>query len=215
MQFQIPLDTLFTQVFGIGAALTRHYKVPSDEQNQANLKFTVNMGTEITEDLITSQLGTPVQFPMGFVGNESYNYRKNGKMDKKFLRGLWLPFTSVASFTRAKRITETFMSAQEGSVIEEYGFEPWDIRIQGFIIKNDKSLVVGNSTIEDQVKELQQWEGLSDSVSVKGKIFEWLDIHKIAILKIAYPEARELNMEVVKPFEITARSVKPIELLAV
>lgn len=214
MQISIPIPTLFNQVYGISQTLIRSYKITEEEKKNYDPKYMIQVGEETNPDLITSQLGTPVQFPMGFVGDYEYNIRRGGRIEKKFMKGTWLPFTSVASFSRAKRFTETYMSGQQGSVIEEYGFEPWDIRVQGFIIKNDKALVGGNSTVEDQVRELQQWEELSDAIQVKGRHFEVLNIHKVAIISISYPDARDLNAEVVKPFEMRLRSVEPIELIA-
>ncbi len=213
MQFQIPLNSLFTQVFGVASGLLRTFEVQQGEQNPYDPAYTVQLGSSLDEDLVTSQLGTPVQFPMGFTGGVQYNVRRNGRIEKQFMGGVWLPHASVASFSRAKRITETFMSGQNGSVIEEYGFEPWEIRVQGFIIKNDKALQTGNSTVEDQIRELKQWESLSDAIGVKGRLFEVLDINSIAILSIAFPDAKNMNYEVVRPYEMRLRSVEPIELV--
>lgn len=212
MQIQIPINTLFTQVFGISSQLVRSYKISQEEAKNYNPAYAIQLGQETDPDLITSQLGTPVQFPMGFIGDYEYNIRRNGRIEKKLMKGTWLPFTSVATFSRTKRITETFMSGQEGSVIEEFGFEPWEIRVQGFIIKNDKALISGNSSVEDQERELLEWEGLSDAIGVKGRGFEVRNIHKVAILGISFPESRGSNLEVIKPYEMRLRSVKPIEL---
>lgn len=212
MQIQIPINTLFTQVFGISSQLVTSYKINQEEAKQYNPAYAIQVGQETDPDQITSQLGTPVQFPMGFIGDYEYNVRRNGRIEKKLMKGTWLPFTSVASFSRSKRITETFMSGQEGSIIEEYGFEPWEIRIQGFIIKNDKALISGNSSVEDQERELLEWEGLSDAIGVKGRGFEVRNIHRVTILGISFPDSRGSNLEVIKPYEMRLRSVKPLEL---
>lgn len=214
MQIQIPIPTLFTQVFGIAGPLVRSYYPSKEEQKNYDPKYLINANEAESTDTVTSSLGTVVQFPMAFVGNQEYLYRSNGKLLKKFMQGMYLPFTSVATFSRNKRITETYMSGQNGSVIEEYGFEPWDIRVQGFILKNDKLTVSGASTVEDQVRELKQWESLSDAIQVKGKHFELLDIHRVAITSLNFPDARNSNIEVVRPFEMRLRSVEPIELIA-
>ena len=213
-QYQIPIDSLFTRVFGIAGPLIRRFEIPPDQKQSKNLMYQPGSdnSTTVTEDNIQSSIGTPVNFWMAF-GSGNYNKRVAGEIKKVSRNGMYLPFTSVATFSRAHRWTETFMSGQEGSVIEEYGFEPWDIRIQGFILKNDKDLVSGKSSIEDQVKELALYENLSDEIPVTGRAFEWLGIHKIAFGKIEYPAARDLNMEVVKPYEIYARSMVPLELV--
>ncbi len=204
MQFSLPIPTLFTQVFGISGALVKSYKIPDADR----------IGENVTDvEKLQSPLGTVVQFPMAFTGNENYNYRKDGKVLTKFMKGMYLPYTSVASFSRAKRITETFMSGQKGSIIEEYGFEPWEIRVQGFILKNEGLTSGGGLTVEDQVREMQEWEELSDAIKVKGEHFELLNIHRLALLSITYPEARGSNIDVVRPFEMRLRSVEAIELI--
>lgn len=215
MEFQIPINSLFTQVFGIAAPLIRRFDVSTEEKKPDTFYYQVGeISTPVDEETIFSSLGTPVNFWMAFDGG-IYNKRVNGIIQKVTQKGMYLPFTSVASFSRAKRFTETYMSGQDGSIIEEYGFEPWSIRIQGFILKNDKSRVVGNSSVEDQVKELKTYESLSDAILVKGRVFEWLGIHSAAITNISFPEARNLDMEIIKPYEITMRSVQPVELINV
>jgi hypothetical protein len=210
MRFQIPISTLFTQVFGIAAPLIRKYKVTQDESNSALAKYNVHFEpAERDHDSVDTILGTIHQFPMEFVAG-NYNVMNNGIIENISVDGMRLPYTSVASFSRAKRFTETYMSGYKGSVIEQYGWEPWHIRIQGFIIKeNDYKL----QSIADQVKEMQKYEELCDAIKVKGKVFEWLKIHQVAIVSINYPDARDLDMSVVKPYEMILKSVEPIELI--
>lgn len=213
MNYSVPIPSLFTQVFGISGLLIKAYKINQEEAANYNPAYTVKLADESDPDQLTSNMGTPVQFPMGFIGDYEYNIRRNGRIEKKLMKGTWLPFTSVASFSRNKRITETFMSGQNGSVIEEYGFEPWEIRIQGLILKNDKALTNGDSTVEQQIRELLDWEGLSDAIKVKGRGFEVRNIHRVALLGISFPEAKNYNIEVVQPYEMRLRSVEPIELV--
>lgn len=210
MRFQIPISTLFTQVFGIAGPLVRKYNVSQDESNNSHAKYNVHLTpVEREPDDVETILGTIHQFPMAFEGG-GYNTMNNGIIERIVVPGMWLPYTSVASFTRAKRVTETYMSGYKGSVTEQYGFEPWDIRIQGFIIKDNDSKL---QSVGDQVKELQLYDELCDAIKVKGKVFEWLKIHHIKIRSITYPSARDLDMSVVKPYEISASSDEPIELI--
>lgn len=210
MQFQIPIDTLFTQVFGISSPLIRKYNTNLAENSPAELKFNTNVEQdEQDEDVITSNLGTPVHFPMAFIGG-NYNVMNKGIIESITLDGMWLPYTSVAGFQRTKRAAETYMNGYKGSVIEQYGFEPWDIRIQGFIMKNADSKV---QSVADQVKELQSYEELADAVQLKGKGFEIRKISRAWIKSISYPPARNLDINSVIPYEINLKSVEPIELI--
>jgi hypothetical protein len=216
MQYTIPIDTLFTHAFNIAGPLIRRYKVTKDESKPYLGAYNIEVTPQDETDFTTNSLGLPVQFPMALQGSAGYKYLDSGVVKKKFYGGCYLPFASVASFTRSKIITETEMSGQDDSVIEMYGFTPWQISIKGFIIAGERSLIdKGTLSIEEQVKQLQQYEEITDAIGVTGKIFEWLGIHKIAIKSITYPDARDLDMNVIKPYEIQARSVKPIELLAI
>lgn len=212
MQYTIPIGTLFTQVFGLAGPMIRRYKVTKDESKPYLGAYNIEVNKEEELEFIYNSLGTPVQFPMAFTGSTGYKYMDAGRVKRKFVSGSYLPFTSVASFTRAKRLTETPMSGDDDE-IEMYGHEPWRISIKGFIIHGEKSLInKGEPTVGDQVQQLQEFESLADAIGVTGKIFEWLNIHRIAIKSIRYPDARDLDMSVIKPFEIEARSVKPSEL---
>lgn len=200
MEFQIPVDTIFTNVFGIAYSYFPSFKVgemPAEEDSD-----------------VYSQLGLPVQEWMAFVGRDNYRKRVNGELQEVSLKGIYLPFTSVASFYRAKRETETWMGGED-FVTEEFGHEPWNITIQGLILKDDQKLVTGESSVEDQVKALMAYADLADSIGVRGKMFELLKINEVKISNISFPKAREYNALVVKPFEMTLRSVKPIELIDV
>lgn len=209
MIFQIPIDTLFTQVFGLAAPLLRKYTPPSDDASQAGLKYNINITKEIDEEELKSNLGTPVQFPMWFKEGQ-YMVMNAGEIERKPFEGMLLPYTSVATFSRAKRDTETYMSGHKGSVIEQYGFEAWDIKIQGLIIKGNNKK---GESVSDQMKELEQYEEICDSIEVRGKLFETLKINHVYMRKITYPPARNLNLDSVMPFEMNLRSVEPIELI--
>lgn len=206
-EFTIPLNTLFTQVFGIASGFIRRYNIPPEEKQNNDKTYEIGkpMSQPVRQDEIKSVLGTPINFWMQFVGR-TYNKRDKGEIKQVTLESMYLPFASVATFTRAKRYTETFMSGQKGSVIEEYGFEPWDIRIQGFILKD-------YGTIESQVQALERYENLSDAIEVKGRVFEWLDIHEIAFTSIDYKPTVKADLESILPFEIKARSVEPLPLV--
>jgi hypothetical protein len=199
--YKIPVQTILSQAFGIYNAYGSRYK-----PGQLPVE---------TETNIYSRLGTPVHFAMGFDGRTDYKMRVNGEIQEVSRKGMYLPFTSVASFTRSKRTTETYMLGQEGSIIEDYGFEPWNIRVQGLIIKDDKELVSGKSTVEEQVRELQSYEQLCDAIQLKGKLFEWLGIFEASIMSINYPELKNYNPEYVMPFEMNLRSSTPLELINV
>jgi hypothetical protein len=207
MEFQIPIGTIMTQAFGLVAPRFRRFSLSEDQAVEMKQ-------LEDDEDSeITSMLGTPVQFWMAFNGRDNFKKRSMGEIKEVSLSGMDLPYTSVATFTRSKRDTETYMSGQEGDIVEEYGFESWNIHVQGLILKNDKALSKGKSTVDDQVKELLTYEAVSDSIGVKGKMFELLNIHEVRIKTLTFPPLKNWNPKVVMPYEMHLKSVQPIQLI--
>jgi Domain of unknown function (DUF6046) len=187
----------------------RKYTPPTEEGEAAEIKYAIPAVAPIDEGTFKSNLNTPVQFPMWFQAGV-YNIMTGGEIAGVSFSEMYLPWTSVVSFSRSKRITKTYMSSQKSVVVEQYGFEPWDIKIKGFIIKgNNKE----RTSVAEQVKDMQRFEEISDSIKVGGSVFEWLKISEVSIEKISYPDARDLNMEIIKPFEISMISIEPDELV--
>lgn len=210
IQYQVPLNSLFTSVFGLADLhILRHFKVTDgkDHGHPAGPYSVGNVPAQESSDYC-SPLGTPVQFWMQF-NSRAYRKRQiDGTVKFVNLPDTILPFSSVAGFSRSKRYTETPMVGQKGSVIEEYGFEPWEIRIQGFVIDNEVE-----GTVKEQMARLARYENLNDGISVAGEMFERLDIDSIAFSTIDYQLSRTLNGIKVIPFEIKARSVETMELI--
>lgn len=207
MEFQLPLDTIFTQAFGLASPNIRRFNLTTEQTAEMQ-------GLEDDEDLeVTSMLGTPVQFWMKFLKGK-YKKQNLGKIVEDDLPGMFLPFTSVASFSREKRVTESYMPFFQGEVIEDYGFESWNIDVKGLILKGDKILESGKNTVDDQLKELKKYEVLSDSIFVSGKMFELLKIHEVRIKSINFPELKNWNPKVVMPYEMNLKSVHPIQLIS-
>jgi hypothetical protein len=197
-------------VFGIAGPFIRTYHPNLQDSDPANLPYTINTDAQEDDDeVITSNLGTPVHFPMAFVGGTYYTMN-NGIIEQTTRDGMWLPYTSVAGFYRAKRCTITPMSGYEGAVIEQYGFEPWRIKVQGFIIREGDSKL---QSVDEQVRELESYEALADSIKVRGRVFERLKISQVYIEDIDYPPARNLNAKQIQPYEMKLTSVKPIQLI--
>lgn len=208
MNFSV--SSLFTSIFGVASPLIRRYRMAEEDLGTADARYKLFLTPVAKDDeQFDSNLGTPVQFPMAFQAG-TYNTMNKGVIEQVQVDGMKLPYASVASFSRAKRFTETYMSGHKGSVIEQYGFEPWQIRIQGLIIRDNDYKV---QSVADQVQELLKYADLCDAIQVKGKVFEWYKISHVAIIDISFPASRDLDMNVVKPYEMTLKSVEPIELI--
>ncbi|MCO5253636.1 MAG: DUF6046 domain-containing protein [Bacteroidetes bacterium] len=163
-----------------------------------------------------SVFGTPVVFPMEFIGDKGVYkvYHDSGQLATIGLHNFELPVTSMADFTRDKILAETQQSSGEGNVVEMYGFAPWQIRIRGLCL--DDPSRSREKTADEQKQTLLRWEKLADKIRVRGKLFAEKGISHIVVRSINLKQME--GRPDVYPFEIDAfsmlseeRSVKQAE----
>ncbi|WP_166964601.1 DUF6046 domain-containing protein [Yeosuana marina] len=152
-----------------------------------------------------SWMGTPVMFPMKFKGGSYQYYKPSGVLDQKRLNDFELPHASVADFRRAKNITKTNVLGSNGTVKEIYGFDDWQIRIRGLCLDTP------NLSAYEQHKQLLKWEEIADSIEVIGALFKDKSIYRLTIEDFDFKQPQ--GKQNVIPFEITASSDEPLELV--
>lgn len=168
------------------------------------------MGIQLIEEqeaLQLSYLGTPVMFPIQFIGEgERYQvYDTNGKLRNRTFKNFPIPVATLVDFSRAKIISRTNVVGGNGTVKEIYGFDDWQIRMRGVCLA-DK-----NSSPSFQKEQLLRWQEIAGSVKVDGVLFSEKSIYRVAITDINFTQI-QAKPEVI-PFEITAISDEPIELI--
>jgi hypothetical protein len=152
-----------------------------------------------------SWMGTPIMFPILFKGGTYQFYNANGELYDKQLNDFDLPPTTVVDFRRAKNITKTNVLGANGTVKEIYGFDDWQIRIRGLCLDTPSEKAY------DLQSELLEWEKIADSVEVEGDLFLDKDIYRITIEEINFTQPQGRHNVI--PFEITASSDQPLELV--
>lgn len=160
---------------------------------------------EVTPANLLSHLGTPVLFPIKFIGG-SYRKYRNGEVVEVPLPDYRLPFTSVAEFSRGKISNETKASGGVGTVKEVYGFEDWAVTISGVFVDENPHIFPG-----DQIEGLLQYEEMVDSIRVEGEIFRLLNIFNLMIKHIRTPAV--VGKPNYKPFQLTCLSDEPENFL--
>ena len=149
--------------------------------------------------------GTPVVFPMKFLGGQFKKYDDKGRLVDTSLNDFWLPDATMADFSRAKNIIKTTTLGANGTVKEVYGFDDWDIRIRTLCLRN-KEL-----TEREQEKKILEWFGVAGSIGIEGYLFTKKNIKSIVLEDIDIKSVS--GSPNVIPIEITAVSDEPIELL--
>lgn len=200
--FKPDISQLFNLAFGF---IPITYKIDSASQKGANLIYPSIETQPVEAAKKMSWMGTPIMFPVVFKGG-TYNYYNDlGEIVSKNRGDFDLPATTVVDFRRAKNITKTRMLGATGTVKEIYGFDDWQIRIRGLCLDTP------TENAYDLQNELLKWESIADSIEVLGELFLDKSIYRLTIEDIDFRQPQGRHNVV--PFEITASSDQPIELV--
>lgn len=202
------INTLFDIAFGIKSVGVFKIDQPQQE-NGLDFNF---KGVELTDDLNVAQrmshLGTPIVFPITFVGKSYQVYSEIGEIELRNLADFELPAATLVNFSRAKLISKTKALASNGTVKELYGFDDWRIDIRGLCLA-DPSHATAQTALEMEAK-LREFEGVVDNISVVGSLFTAKDINSIVIEKLHITQLK--GKPGVIPFYMQCTSDQPIEL---
>lgn len=209
MDYTIP--NLFLEAFGIKLSGIYNPQISGG----ATAPNGIYGGMEIVQDINRAKemsfLGTPILFPITLMEGSYKKYRQDGSLDTAHqMREFRLPITSVVDFDRAKNMSVTNINGGRSTVKEIYGFEDWNIQINGFLLP-DPMQPQGFTTPLAQEEELYRWDELACSVDVLSELFSMRDIASITIKNISIRALR--GKPNIRPFSIQALSDEPIELL--
>ena len=211
LEFNVPpIANLFLDAFGIRIGGVYKPEVFSGNPNDPNGLFT---GIQIVEDINTveemSALGTPILFPIYFGSCVYKKYNNNGEIVDKEMGEFRLPIASIVSFRRDKIMSQTRINGGKGTVKEIYGFDDWQVTINGFFLP-DASQPQGFKNPLQQEKELIKWDELASSIEVFGELFNLRGISNLTLKGINVEPFR--GKPNIRAFTINAVSDEAIEL---
>lgn len=188
--------------FGINTAGLIRYKVKTGQPEKPQLVFEVPE-VEIDKNNVFSHLGTPIMFPIKFVGGR-YKYFNNGQIDEIELDDLWLPATTIATFQASKQAVETLINGGNTRIIEVWSDLLFSVRLQGIIFPTD------SQTAQEQVERLYQFARVKE-VNVVGDLFTILNIDTLFIKSFDVSQRR--GYPNVYGFNLNCIQTKPAELI--
>lgn len=220
--YQVTMKEAFSEVFGPGNVPVK-YRTPNTfepgtnlanitlpQEKPAVLPIYTDMG-QITPQQVRSRsfLGTPIHFSFSFKGGE-YNFYENGQIVQRRVQDFQFPLSTMAEFSRAKRITTT-PTIGAGTVKEMYGFDDWSIRIRGFCLPDPKHPQAPSA--EDQRNRIAQYESIVDTILLveDNNVFTDLGIFALVIKDVNFPAVP--GREHWHPFELNCISDEPLELI--
>lgn len=198
------LGKIFKAAFGISSPVYITRPISINDRKQTIGYSGVKVIEEEEAEQI-SWLGTPIIFPITFKAETYKVYDSKGKLKDAEFGDFMLPSATLVEFSRAKNITRTEVLGSNGTVKEIYGFDDWQIRMRGVCLPEP-----GRSET-DQKNALLAWNEIAGSIKVDGELFFEKGIDRIAITDIQFSQVQAKPK--VLPFEITAVSDDPIELV--
>lgn len=208
MSYAIP--NLFLEGFGLKVNQIYRPELSTGNPDKPTGLFTgMEIVETINESFDTSSRGTAILFPVIFSEGNYKRYNDKGELVNKKMGDFRLPIASVVSFRRDKIMSQTKINGGKGSVKEVYGFDDWQVTINGFLIP-DNSQPQGFKTPLEQEKELVKWDDLASSVEVFGELFTLRKIKNLTIKGITFEPMR--GKPNIRTFTLNALSDEPIEL---
>lgn len=204
------IPNLFLDAFGL--KVNQIYR-PEPTKGYPDKPTGLFSGMEIVENINeafeTSSRGTDILFPIVFSEGNYKKYNNKGELISKKMGDFRLPIASVVSFRRDKIMSQTRINGGNGSVKEVYGFDDWQITINGFLIP-DNTQPQNFKTPLEQERELIKWDNLASSIEVFGQIFTIHDTKNITVKGMSFDPMR--GKPNIRTFTINALSDNPIEL---
>lgn len=201
---RVYVGQLFKAAFG---AMPVYMTFPLGKKQEVDMsgyapKITEQVSPEEAERL--SIYGTPVVFPMKFLGGTFKKYDDKGRLLDTSLSDFWLPDATMADFSRAKNIIKTNTLGSNGTIKEVYGFDDWNIRIRTLCLRNREM------DEREQEKKILEWFNIVGSIGVEGYLFTKKNIKSIVLEDIDIKSVS--GSPNVIPIEITAVSDEAVEL---
>ncbi|MEO7977777.1 DUF6046 domain-containing protein [Flavobacterium sp.] len=204
------IPNLFLDAFGLKVNQLYRPEITKGYPDKPTGLFTgMEIVENINESFETSGKGTPILFPVIFSEGNYKRYNDKGELVNKKMGDFRLPIASVVSFRRDKIMSQTKINGGRGSVKEIYGFDDWQVTINGFLIP-DSSQPQGFINPLQQEKELIKWDDLASSIEVFGELFTLRKIKNLTIKGVSFEPMR--GKPNIRTFTINALSDEPIEL---
>lgn len=199
------VSQLLQAAFGFNSPVYIPEPIFNDEP--ANISYS---GLEVLPDYynegnLKSWMGTPIVFPVKFLGGSYMRYKGNGEIERVSIADFKLPPATMFSFRRSKNIERTQISGGDGTVKEYYGFDDWIIDVRGICLDEPER------SAAEQLTDLLQWENLADSFGISGTLFEQHKISRVCL--DGWSDNVQQGKPGVIPFQFQLFSDKDIILL--
>jgi hypothetical protein len=193
-------------VFGISGRISTYKGAPGTEQEtDLSGKYTVEGIEELQTILpVSIATGQKVISPLYFLAGDYKRYLSTGAVGLIGMDKLLLPPYTMMEVDREKNIRTTGVNGGLGQVTEMYGFKPWNVKIYGFAYDN------AEQTADEQLREILEYEVLSDAIGVRCTYLDTFGIKALSILSISSPQLK--GMPKVRAFQMNCISEQPTEL---
>jgi hypothetical protein len=203
MEYQINIQELFQQAFGLRRPV---YVVNNSPQDQANISYkdVPTLPVLAANDSIKSSLGTAVLSPV-LLENGNYKQRlADGRIITVEYAELLLPPTTIVEVNLKKVVVKTPLVSGQGTFKEYISFDDYDVRIRGVFVGN---------TLDDVNAFMRRLMEVWAVPKEVGVVCDYLDLLGVEALIIENITPQKLEgRPLMLPFEMTCISDKPLQL---
>lgn len=208
-ELKFNITELYQTAFGIQQKMPVRFVQPNESKEQAIIVFDIPTIETPDEALELTDIGTPIVFPITFVGRKYKAYDTTGQLVDIQMEDFRLPASAFCEISRAKNATKTDISGATGSVKETYGLQDWSINIKG-VLMNEPSHKSATTALQ-QKQIIKQWESLADSIIVESDLLKNIDIYSLYIDSINFGQVA--GSPSILSFTMQCYSDEPIEIL--
>lgn len=194
------------QAFGIQGLITRTTDLPKSPDFRYQGIEVVDQDYEVDRQ---SYLGTPVLHTLTFKGRTYKTWNEQGALVDFPLADFELPVVTFSNFRRASVISQTRIPGKNGSVIEQFGKDNWNIDIRGICLRDPSHKTA--TTARAQERKLVDFDNVAGSIDVVSSLYNDRDIYSIVIRDIQFGQLPGKPGTI--PFTIRALSDVPAELI--
>jgi hypothetical protein len=205
------MSELFAVAFGYGTPRTPVVYISGEGVSTADMPavhFDLPVIQSKEQAVELTKLGTPILFPITFVGKGYNKFDKQGRIVQVNMADFRLPASTFVELSREKNETTTTLSGGTGSVKELYGFGDWNIAIKG-VCFNEPGHPTAKTTTE-QKNKLYEWEALADAIQIESTILREFEIFNLFIKRLSI--AQLAGKPDLVPYTMECYSDEPLEL---
>lgn len=181
------VGTLLGEVFGVNSPIY----LPTwwnDRDYTPSVYNGLTLDDELPDDGSPMRMGQKTFGAFWLKGGKYQSFNQyTGELEHFRYSDFLMPLATIVDLEREMIVTKTPTNGASGSVKEIFGFDDWNISINGIILPDPERKGV-ERTVEGQMYAIQRFCEIADSIEVEGQRFANRKISRILLAKPVFKE---------------------------